>query len=133
METRIGGIYGLAQVAEHARNNNGRVGGVLLAFVNRQPRPKSPPATLLAEHAADIQAALTVLTTSDTNADHRADYEWITYRLDLHGLGLRGANLEGASLAGADLHGADFTGAVGVNLAGVRCPVAGCPDSAPSP
>ena len=40
--TRIGGIYGLAQVAEQVPENNGPVGEVLLAYINRLPRPGEP-------------------------------------------------------------------------------------------
>jgi hypothetical protein len=106
VETRIGGIYGLAQVADQAPDNNGPVGEVLLAYVNRLPRPKTPTTAPLSEYAPDLQAALTVLTQRDGNADGIKDYAWLAYRLDLHALGLSGADLDGANLSGADLHGA---------------------------
>jgi hypothetical protein len=120
VETRIGGIYGLAQVAEQAPDNNGPVGEVLLAWINHLPRPKPPPAARLSEHAPDVQAALTVLTQFDKNHDGSKDYAWLAFRLDLHALGLAGANLAdayliGADLAGTDLHGADLARA---NLSG---------------
>src|SRR6266540_2916197 len=47
VETRIGGIYGLAQIAEQAPDNLVPVGRVLLAYINRLPRPKPPPAAPL--------------------------------------------------------------------------------------
>lgn len=106
VETRIGGVYGLAQIVEQAPDNNGPVGEVLLAFVNRQPRPKPPPTAPLSEHAPDVQAALTVLTSTydtDGNGEPASSYGWIAGRLDLHALGLRGATLTGADLAGTDL------------------------------
>jgi hypothetical protein len=121
VETRIGGIYGLAQVAEQAPDNNGPVGEVLLAYINRLPRPKTWPRLPLSEHSPDVQAALTVLTQHDKNQDDTKDYAWLALRLDLHQLGLRGADLSGAYLHGAnllavdlsgnaDLHNADLTG-----------------------
>jgi hypothetical protein len=104
VETRIGGIHGLSQIAEQSPDNTGPVGEVLLAWLNSRPRPRTPPATSLAEHAPDVQAALSVLTGQRYSS-------MVSYRLDLHGLGLRGANLTGADLAGADLRGADLRGA----------------------
>jgi uncharacterized protein YjbI with pentapeptide repeats len=101
VETRIGGIYGLDQIAEQAPENTGPVGEVLLAWVNSRPRFRTPPETLLREHAPDVQAALSVLT-------GRQRYASISSRLDLHGLALRGADLYGANLTGANLNGADL-------------------------
>jgi Pentapeptide repeats (8 copies) len=119
VETRIGGIYGLAQVAEQAPGNNGPVGEVLVAYVNRLPRPKTPPMAPLSEHAPDLQAALTVLTQHDKNEDGTKDYAWAVHRLDLHALGLRDANLGGAILDGADLGRANLYGA-DLHSAGLR-------------
>jgi uncharacterized protein YjbI with pentapeptide repeats len=112
VETRIGGIYGLGQIAEQAPDNNGPVGEVLLAYINRLARPEKPPTAPLNQYAPDVQAALTVLTRSDTNGDHIKDYAWLSHRLDLRGFGLQAANLGGAALAGADLLGADLTEAL---------------------
>jgi hypothetical protein len=98
VETRIGGIYGLAQVADQAPDNRGPVGEVLLAYLNRRHRPTTPPAAPLTEHAPDVQAALTVLCQDDTK-----DYTWLVPRLDLHGLGLREADLSHAYLRQANL------------------------------
>jgi hypothetical protein len=74
VETRIGGIHGLDQIAEQSPENTGLVAEVLLAWLNGRPRPRTQPDTLLREHAPDVQAALTVLTAQ---------------RLNLQGLGLR--------------------------------------------
>jgi uncharacterized protein YjbI with pentapeptide repeats len=122
VETRIGGIYGLAQVAEQAPDNNGPVGEVLLAYLNRLPRPRTPTDLPLSDRAPDVQAALTVLTQHDKNYDGIKDYAWLTHRLDLHALGLRFADLHGAQLRAADLHHADISGAnlVGADLRDAR-------------
>jgi hypothetical protein len=117
VETRIGGVYGLAQVAEQASDNNGPVGEVLLAYINRLPRPKSTPKAALSEHAPDVQAALTVLTQHDKNHDGHKDYAWLVHRLDLHALGLHRADLHEADLHFANLHGANLRAA---NLRGAN-------------
>jgi Pentapeptide repeats (8 copies) len=101
VETRIGGIHGLDQIAEQSPENSGPVGEVLLAWLNGRPRPNTPPDTLLREHAPDVQAALSVLT-------RQQRYSSIVNRLDLHWLGLGGASLPGADLHGADLLAADL-------------------------
>lgn len=72
VETRIGGIYGLHQIAEQSPDNTEPVGEVLLAWLNGRPRPGPMPFTSLREHAPDLQAALSVLTGqrySSTTAD----------------------------------------------------------------
>jgi hypothetical protein len=119
METRIGGIYGLAQVTEQAPDNNHPVGEVLLAYINGLPRPRQPAKPsrsesakpTLSEEAPDVQAALTVLTQYDTDEDGVKDYAWLSHRLNLERLNLRGADLRGADLRGADLGGTDLTDA----------------------
>jgi hypothetical protein len=129
VETRIGGIYGLAQVAEQAPDNSGPVGEVLVAYINRLPRPKVPEGRL-SEHAPDVQAALTVLTQYDKDHDGAKDYAWLSHRLDLHQLGLREADLRGADLRGANLTGTDLTGAklAGADLS-IHPPNAGLADA----
>jgi uncharacterized protein YjbI with pentapeptide repeats len=112
IETRVGGIYGLAQVAEQTPGNTGPVGEVLLAYVNRLPRPKPAPRTPLSQHAPDLQAALTVLTQYDKNKDGTKDYAWIVPRLDLSALGLRRADLRGAYLHKVNLRDAYLRDAV---------------------
>lgn len=101
VETRIGGIYGLDQIAEQASENTGPVGEVLLAWLNSRPRPVAPPATPVRERAPDVQAALTVLT-GPRYSPIVAD------RLNLHSLGLREAKLRDAFLGGADLREVDL-------------------------
>jgi uncharacterized protein YjbI with pentapeptide repeats len=117
VETRIGGIYGLNQIAEQSPEENAMpVGEVLLAWLNGRPRPDTLPETSLREHAPDVQAALSVLTGQRYSSI-------VPYRLELHGLGLRAADLKdadlrGANLGDADLRDADLGGAnlVGANL-----------------
>jgi Pentapeptide repeats (8 copies) len=114
VETRIGGIYGLDQIAEQSpEENTGPVGEVLLAWLNGRPRPRTPPDTPLSEHAPDVQAALSVLTRQRYSSR-------MASRLDLHGLGLGGADLRRAFLGGADLRGANLFNAdlVEANLGG---------------
>jgi hypothetical protein len=105
VETRIGGTYGLDQIAEQAPENTGPVAEVLLAWLNGRPRPRAPLVTQIAqlrERAPDVQAALSVLA--------RPRYSPIVAgRLNLHGQGLRGADLREADLLGADLSGADLS------------------------
>jgi uncharacterized protein YjbI with pentapeptide repeats len=110
VETRIGGIYGLAQVADQAPDNNGPVGEVLLAYINRLPRPKTRQSVLLKRYAPDVQAALTVLTQRDKDHDGTKDYAWLANRLQLGGLSLGGVDLRGAYLSGASFDDADLTG-----------------------
>jgi Pentapeptide repeats (8 copies) len=104
VETRIGGIYGLDQIAEQSPDSSGPVAEVLLAWLHSRPRPRTAPHTPLRQHAPDMQAALSVLT-------GRHYTSIVTGRLDLHRLGLREANLRGANLRGADLRDAYLVGA----------------------
>jgi uncharacterized protein YjbI with pentapeptide repeats len=119
VETRIGGIYGLDQIAEQNPENTRPVGEVLLAWLNGRPRPRVPPKTRLREYAPDLQAALSVLTrhrySSLLTRHHYTSI--VPTRLDLHGLGLVEANLPGANLSGANLshanvHAANLTSAI---------------------
>jgi uncharacterized protein YjbI with pentapeptide repeats len=106
IETRIGGIYGLDQIAEQSPDSTRPVGEVLLAWLNGRPRmpPRTLKETYLREHAPDVQAALTVLTVIG-----RQRYSSVVAdRLDLHRLSLRGANLRDAILHGATLYEADL-------------------------
>jgi uncharacterized protein YjbI with pentapeptide repeats len=102
VETRIGGIYGLHQIAEQAPENTGPVGEVLLAWLNGRPRPRIPPDTPLREYAPDVQAALTVLT-------GQRRYASIVRRLDLEQQGLLGADLTRANLSVANLTRANLS------------------------
>jgi hypothetical protein len=102
VETRIGGIYGLDQIAEQSPENTGPVAEVLLAWLNGRPRPPTQPYAPLRERAPDVQAALSVLT-------RQRYFSIVAFRLDLQGLDLKGADLPNANLFGALLRDADLT------------------------
>jgi hypothetical protein len=120
IEVRLGGIYGLEQVAQQAPTNRLPVTEVLVAFLRRQiPRPAKPssdprPVGELGNRAPDAQAALTVLGRRQTAPGDP--------QLDLHELDLRGADLPGANLIGARLFGSNLGGALlnGAALAGAN-------------
>jgi Pentapeptide repeats (8 copies) len=109
LEVRLGGIYGLEQVAQQAPANRLPVTEVLVAYLHRRtPRPARPPSdTSLVEElrvrVPDAQAALTVLGRRQTESGDP--------QLDLRALDMRGADLSDADLVGADLVGANLRGA----------------------
>jgi hypothetical protein len=123
VEVRLGGIYGLEQIAQQAPANRLAVTEVLVAYLKRRaPRPAKPPSdTIVVEElrtrAPDAQAALTVLGRRQTASDDPP--------LDLRALDVRRADLRGADLNFADLNFADLRDADlrradlhGVNLRG---------------
>ena len=113
LETRIGAIYGLDQIAEQAPENAGPVGEVLLAWLNGRSQLRIRSDAALREHAPDAWAVLSVLT--------RQRYSSVvSHRLVLRGAALRGAALRGGNLVGADLFIADLSIADlrGANLRG---------------
>ena len=128
-EVRLGGIYGLEQIAQQAPDNRLAVTEVLVAYLHRtSPRPANPttqPAESRQSGAADarapeVQAALTVLVRRrPLFNDPRLDLS----ELDLRGaevsgqtvlvtnrFGLREGDLRGADLRGTDLRDATFFG-----------------------
>jgi phage shock protein PspC (stress-responsive transcriptional regulator) len=123
-EVRLGGIYGLEQIAQQAPDNRLAVTEVLVAYLHRtSPRPTDPttqPAESLRERAPEVQAALTVLVRRrPLFSDPRLDLS----ELDLRGaevggqlvlvdnrFGLREGDLRGADLRGTDLRDATFFG-----------------------
>jgi hypothetical protein len=118
---RLGGIYGLEQVAQQAPANRLPVTEVPVAYLRRLiPRPAKPstnprPAGALRDRLPDAQAALTVLGRRQTApGDPPLDF----HELDLRGADLQGAHLIGARLYRADLGSVDFSGAdlYGANL-----------------
>jgi hypothetical protein len=123
LEVRLGGIYGLEQIAHQAPDNRLAVTEVLVAYLHRRtprlPNPAPPPTEPLSSRAPDVQAVLTVLARRATNLTDPV--------LDLSGLNLSGADLvdadlSGANLVGADLFDANLSGAdlVGANLSGAN-------------
>jgi len=134
-EVRLGGIYGLEQIARQAPDNRLAVTEVLVAYLHRtSPRPANPPTQPgdstpvmepLEARAPEVQAALTVLV--------RRRPLVTDPRLDLSNLDLSGAYISGeivlvniafgireGDLRGADLHGTDLRAArfFGVYLRG---------------
>jgi phage shock protein PspC (stress-responsive transcriptional regulator) len=123
-EVRLGGIYGLEQIAQQAPDNRLAVAEVLVAYLHRtSPRPANPttqPAESLRIRAPEVQAALTVLVRRrPLFNDPRLDLS----ELDLRGaevsgqlvlvdqqFGLREGDLRGADLRGTDLRDARFFG-----------------------
>ena len=123
-EVRLGGIYGLEQIAQQAPDNRLAVAEVLVAYLHRtSPRPANPttqPAESLRDRAPEVQAALTVLVRRrPLFNDPRLDLS----ELDLRGaevsgqlvlvnnrFGLREGDLRGADLRGTDLRDARFFG-----------------------
>jgi phage shock protein PspC (stress-responsive transcriptional regulator) len=111
-EVRLGGIYGLEQIAQQAPDNRLAVTEVLVAYLHRtSPRPADPtpqPAESLRIRAPEVQAALTVLV--------RRRPLFNDPRLDLSELDLRGAEVSGQlvlvnnrfGLREGDLRGADL-------------------------
>jgi hypothetical protein len=133
-EVRLGGIYGLEQIAQQAPDNRLAVIEVLVAYLHRsrqrakptQPlEPSTRPVEQLRDRALDVQAALTVIV--------RRSGELLDPSLNLSDLDLRGADISQqvlvvnrqfggrpAHLGGADLRGSDLRGATfkGVILSG---------------
>ncbi|MFG2351841.1 pentapeptide repeat-containing protein [Streptomyces phaeochromogenes] len=114
---RIGGILALEQIVRDAPEQAATDAAHVLGHFIRDRVPKTAPLPdpddphrgphadpLPAEPAADVQAALTALTRTEsrTHVDPRE-------RLDLRGLHLAGAQLAQADLTGADLSGATLT------------------------
>ena len=128
-ETRIGGVYGLEQIAQQAPYNRLAVTEVLVAYLHRRgprlkdPQPRKGVIEILRTRAPDLQAALTVLGRRNPQPDDP--------KLDLRALSLHGADLRNANLNGADLHGSDLTEAAlngahlnGANLSGAQLAIA---------
>jgi hypothetical protein len=128
LEVRLGGIYGLEQIAQQAPDNRLAVTQVLIAYLHRSSPAAARPTTKPAEsttqpveplrvRAPDVQAALTILVRRKPLATDP--------RLDLSDLDLRGADISGqilvtnlritalrvGDLRDADLRGTDLRGA----------------------
>ncbi|WP_306971958.1 pentapeptide repeat-containing protein [Streptomyces canus] len=115
---RIGGILALEQIVQDAPEQAATDAARVLGHFIRHQAPKAaPPPThpdtphnapdtnpLPMEPAADVQAALTALTRTESRP-HIDPRE----KLDLHGLHLAGAQLGQADLTHADLAGATLT------------------------
>jgi pentapeptide repeat protein len=111
LDVRLGGIYGLEQIARDSRDDRTRLATyeVLTAYV-REHAPWNPSAAVALENlselqarAPDIQAVMTVLGRRDVSTGDPT--------IDLHGVDLRRANLESALLDRAELRGVHLDGA----------------------
>jgi hypothetical protein len=138
IDVRLGGIYALQRIMRDSPSDQPTVVAVLCAFVRDHAtaataRPACRPTSSftssdLTQPPTDIQAALTVVGTRDS------DHDGSTTVVDFAGANLSGANLTdpvaadlsdailtGANLSGAILTGADLSGArlAGADLSGV--------------
>ncbi|MCX4657606.1 pentapeptide repeat-containing protein [Streptomyces microflavus] len=132
IDVRLGGIYALERIMQDSRRDQPTIANVLATYI--RTHTTKPPAEGQGI-PADVQAALTVLTTRDTSRDG-------AFLLDLHGAklpnipltatgisaaalhkaNLRNTDLSGANLRDVDLHGADLrnTNLNGANLRGAN-------------
>jgi uncharacterized protein YjbI with pentapeptide repeats len=138
-ETRIGGIYGLEQIARQSPETRLAVTEVLAAYLRRRaPRPAKPSDNSrssrfqeLRVRAPDVQAAFTVLvrrhvTASDPPLDlsrldlRGADATYTTSTLSQGSVDFTGSDFSGTDLTGARLFYTRLLGArfVGTKLAG---------------
>ncbi len=123
VDIRLGGIYGLEQIARDAGDNRTRLATyeVLTAYVRNHAAWKSDaPLTgddryslSLQARAPDIQAVVTVLGRRERfNGDPRLDFSDVDLRIaNVHGH-FEGALFGGAHLEGANLYGTHLEGAV---------------------
>jgi hypothetical protein len=103
LPVRVGGLYALERIARESRVDQGRIATMLCAYARTAKRKEPPtPERGLAERAADVQAALTILARWRTYLD--VEPRW----LDLHGAEFQGARLHNAQLQGAQLFGAQL-------------------------
>ncbi|MFI0465345.1 pentapeptide repeat-containing protein [Saccharopolyspora sp. 5N102] len=112
LEVRVGGIYALERIARDSPRDHSAVVEVLAALIREHP-PASPIRNGRPVLAADLQAAVTVISRRDTTREPG------NYRIALAGAQLAGAEFpRGAALAGVDLEGAtlDFANLSGANL-----------------
>jgi uncharacterized protein YjbI with pentapeptide repeats len=143
-DIRLGGIYGLEQLARDSRTDHRAVFDVLTAFVRGQVPAGSgkctdptlhlglPDESPNASPSVDVQAAIDAIAKRNLNNDQKGQVLDLTNTClvaasldDLPEISLRGADLRFADLMGADLHltsfyKANLTGAVltGANLTG---------------
>ncbi|MFD3647995.1 pentapeptide repeat-containing protein [Streptomyces cyaneofuscatus] len=110
MDVRLGGIYALERIMQDSRRDQPTIANVLATYI--RTHAVKPP-TKGQDVPADVQAALTVLATRDTERDG-------AFLLDLHGAKLPNINLTAtpAALHDANLRGVDLSGArmFGANL-----------------
>jgi uncharacterized protein YjbI with pentapeptide repeats len=102
VETRLGAIYTLEQIAKDCPNDHWAIMELFAAFIRENAPIIVDEDNLQAELIplpTDIQAALTALARRDIKNEQK------NQKLDLRYIDIRGADL-----SNANLHGADFTG-----------------------
>jgi Pentapeptide repeats (8 copies) len=106
LPVRVGGLHALERIARDSRVDQRMIAIVLCAYARTAMRKEPPtPERGLAERAADVQAALTIL--ARWRRDLNEDPRW----LDLHGAEYQGARLHHAQLRGVQLFDAQLQGA----------------------
>jgi hypothetical protein len=103
LPVRLGGLYALERIARDSSIDQRMIAIMLCAYARTAEREEPPsPERGLAERAADVQAALTIL--ARWREDLNVEPKW----LDLHGAEFQGARLQDAQLQGAQLFGAEL-------------------------
>lgn len=106
MEVRLGGIYALQRIMQDSARDHPSIANVLNTYLRIHT---TKPPTKELEPPADVQAALTVLGTRNTEFD---DYFVPDLRrVHLRNVDLRNAHLNRANLGGAELTRANLAGA----------------------
>ncbi|MFD8046512.1 pentapeptide repeat-containing protein [Streptomyces sp. Tu102] len=112
MDVRLGGVYALQRIMQDSTRDHPTIANVLNTYT--RTHANRPPAKGQ-DIPADVQAALTVLTTRNTAHDQGfvpdLSNAWLP-KADIHGsTPTQGAHLVRAHLASAHLNGADLRGA----------------------
>lgn len=120
-EVRLGAIYALQRLMTDSTRDRATIRQVLAAYARVHAQDSPPPGSDPHRLAADVQAALSVLT--DPHLIRASDSAVDLSNTDLHNKSLNAfsltdADLNGADLTGADLSSAHLTGAhlIGANL-----------------
>ncbi len=105
VETRLGAIYTLEQIAKDCPNDHWAIMELFAAFI-RENAPilvdEDDSQAELVPLPTDIQAALTALARRDISKEQK------NQKLDLRYIDIRGADLTDANLRGADFTGSDL-------------------------
>ncbi|MFB7569241.1 pentapeptide repeat-containing protein [Streptomyces sp. NPDC056165] len=111
-DVRLGGVYALQRIMQDSPRDQPAIVDVISAYVRTHATKPKKNATVRNQQAAnDVQAAVTVLMTRDTNRDGGGQH------VDLHGAylydvdDLRGADLHAADLRNTDLRNTDLSNA----------------------
>ena len=107
---RLGGIYGLFDLAQSNRSKSRNITEILCAHLRETTQRKSYQKDNNLQPSNEIQSLLDVL--CELNEGNLAHKESSNIRLDLQQSYLRGANLEGKNLCTAQLRKAELRGAI---------------------